>query len=129
MILPITALYGSLCGLLIIVLAVQVVRLRRKYKVGIGTGNEHDLKRSIRVHANAIEYIPIALLLLALFEANHGNQYLSHSMGFLLVLGRVLHAQGLGSSPGTSFGRFWGTLFTWLVIIVLSVANLIMFFE
>ncbi len=129
MLFPITALYGSLCGLLVIVLAAQVVRARRKYKIGIGSGNERELERAIRVHSNAMEYIPIALLLLAMFEANKGNIYLAHSMGFLLVLGRVLHAQGLGSNPGTSFGRFWGTFFTWVAIIVISIANLIMFFE
>jgi hypothetical protein len=129
MVLPITALYGSLCGLLIIVLAIQVVRLRRKLKVGIGTGNDYQLKRAIRVHANAIEYIPIALILLALFEANQGNTFLAHGVGMSLVIGRVLHAQGLGSSPGTSFGRFWGTLLTWFVILILSIANLTMFFE
>jgi len=129
MIFPITALYGSLCGLLVIVLAVQVVRKRRLYKIGIGDGNEKSLKRAIRVHSNAMEYIPMALLLLALFEANQGNVYLAHSMGMVLVLGRVLHAQGLGSSPGTSFGRFWGTLLTWISIVVISIANLVMFFQ
>lgn len=125
---PITALYGSLCGLLVLVLAAQVVRQRRRFKIGIGSGSEHSLKRAIRVHSNAIEYIPIALLLLALFEANQGNGYLAHSMGMVLVIGRVLHAQGLGSNPGTSFGRFWGTLLTWLAILVLSIANLSQFF-
>ncbi len=128
MIFPITALYGSLCGILVVVLAAQVVRQRRKFKIGIGSGDERSLERAIRVHSNAMEYIPIALLLLALFEANQGNRYLAHSMGMLLVIGRVLHAQGLGASHGTSFGRFWGTLFTWVAIMVLSVANLVMFF-
>ncbi len=129
MIFPITALYGSLCGILVIVLAFQVVKFRRKFKVGIGAGDERALERAIRVHSNAMEYIPIALLLLALFEANKGNIYIAHSVGVFLFLGRVLHAQGLGKSHGTSFGRFWGTAFTWISIIVLSIANLVMFFS
>ncbi|WP_144395027.1 MAPEG family protein [Pleionea sediminis] len=128
MLFPIAALYGSLCGVLILVLAFQVVRLRRRLKVGIGDGSDHQLKRSIRVHSNAVEYIPTALVLLAFFEANGGFKYLAHVAGMLLVLGRVLHAQGLGSSHGTSFGRFWGTCFTWLSILILSIANLVMFF-
>ncbi|MEE4245558.1 MAG: MAPEG family protein [Kangiellaceae bacterium] len=126
---PITALYGSLCGLLTILLAVQVVRLRRKFRVGIGSGDEKDLERAIRVHSNAMEYIPISLLLLALYEANNGNLMLTHGIGMTLVLGRVLHAQGLGKSQGETFGRFWGTALTWLSIIILSVANLLMFFN
>ncbi|NVJ61264.1 MAG: MAPEG family protein [Gammaproteobacteria bacterium] len=125
---PITALYGSLCALLVLVLAIRVVRQRRQFKIGVGSGDQKQLELSIRVHSNAVEYIPIALILLALFEANNGNSYLAHSMGMLLVIGRVLHAQGLGSSPGVSFGRFWGTLFTWVAILALSVANLSMFF-
>ncbi len=128
MLFPITALYGSLCGVFIIVLAINVVRQRRRLKIGIGHGSDHQLERSIRVHSNAIEYIPIALVLLALFEANQGNSYLAHAMGMVLVIGRVLHAQGLGASHGTSFGRFWGTLFTWISILVLSIGNLVMFF-
>jgi len=125
---PITGLYASLCGLLVLVLAFQVVRQRRRFKIGIGSGSEKSLERAIRVHSNAIEYIPIALLLLAIFESNQGNTYLAHAMGMLLVIGRALHAQGLGSNPGVSFGRFWGTLFTWVSILVLSIANLSLFF-
>ncbi len=129
--LPITSLYASLCGLLIIVLAIQVVKLRRRLKVGIGAGIQEDrsLERAIRVHANAVEYIPIALLLLAFYELNGGNTVLLHAMGMVLVIARGLHAQGLSGSHGTSFGRFWGTALTWLVIVIISLANLFEYFR
>jgi hypothetical protein len=32
----------------------------------------------------------------------------------------VLHAIGLSRSPGVSFGRFWGTLGSWCVILAAS---------
>jgi len=43
-----------------------------------------------------------------------------HASGILLVTSRVLHAWGLSHSPGRTFGRFYGTAGTWLVIIGLS---------
>ena len=124
----ITSLYASLCGILILALAIRVVYLRRKNKVGIGNGGVDDLRRAVRVHANAIEYIPIALILMAALELNGVNGWLMHALGSLLVLSRLLHAQGLSGSPGVSFGRFWGTLVTWIVIIISVVANLVQFF-
>lgn len=124
----ITSLYASLCGLLILMLAVRVVYLRRKNKVGIGSGGVNDLRRAVRVHANAIEYIPIVLILMAALELNGVNGWLMHVLGSLLVVSRLLHAQGLSGSPGVSFGRFWGTLITWAVIIISAVANIWQFF-
>jgi hypothetical protein len=32
----------------------------------------------------------------------------------------VLHAVGLSGSAGVSFGRFWGTLGTWILLLVLA---------
>ena len=124
----ITSLYASLCGILILALAIRVVYLRRKNKVGIGNGGVDDLRRAVRVHANAIEYIPIVLILMAALELNGVNGWLMHVLGSLFVLSRLLHAQGLSGSPGVSFGRFWGTLVTWIVIIISVVANLVQFF-
>ena len=100
------------------------MKLRRKNKVGIGSGGEQALEQAIRVHANAIEYIPMALLLIAFFELNGGSIYLVHLFGAVLVVARLLHAQGLSSTIGKSKGRYFGALFTFLVILFCSLANL-----
>ena len=60
--------YAGLLGLLFIFLTLRIVRMRWKYKVGIGDGGEHVLAKAIRVHSNFIEYVPLALLLLYLVE-------------------------------------------------------------
>jgi uncharacterized membrane protein YecN with MAPEG domain len=117
----ITSLYAALSGLLILVLAWRVVEVRGSAKVGLGDGGNETLQRRIRVHANAVETIPIALILLALAEAGGTPAWGLHLAGAALVVSRVLHAQGLSSSPHRSFGRFWGTLVSWLVILGLSV--------
>jgi uncharacterized membrane protein YecN with MAPEG domain len=40
-----------------------------------------------------------------------------HLMGIALTLGRILHAWGLSTSPGESFGRAAGTTLTWLTLL------------
>jgi uncharacterized membrane protein YecN with MAPEG domain len=115
-----TGLYAGLCGLLFIWLSWKVIVERRRSKVGLGDGGDADLQRAIRVHANFIEYTPFALLLLLLAEMTAANALLVHGFGIALVLARVLHAQGLGSTAGYSRGRYFGTLGTWLIIAGLS---------
>ena len=44
--------------------------------------------------------------------------------GIALVLGRVLHATGLSRTAGTSNGRLFGTLLTWLAIAAMALVLL-----
>ncbi|HJU25752.1 MAG TPA: MAPEG family protein [Rhodanobacteraceae bacterium] len=120
----ITGLYAALGALLIVVLAVRVVWLRNTQKVGIGTGGNERLARAVRTHANAIEYLPIALLLLLILEMDQTQPWLLHLFGIVLILGRVLHAIGLSNSPGLSFGRAAGITLTLLVILVMALLKL-----
>ncbi len=115
----ITLLYAGLAGLLLLALSFQVVGLRRKHRVGLGTGDQPALERAVRVHANFCEYVPIALLLLLVLELSTVvSDLLLHLLGAALIIGRLLHARGLSRSAGTSKGRFIGTLLTWLMLAV-----------
>lgn len=121
---PITALYAALISLLFLACALQVVRQRRRSKVGIGDGGDPQLGCAIRVHGNLSEYAPIALLLMLLYELNGGVPWVLHLLGGGFVLVRLAHAAGLGSSSGASKGRMIGTAGTWAVIVVLALLNL-----
>jgi uncharacterized protein len=121
----VTAIYAALCGILTIVLSARVVFFRRAHKVGIGLADNKDLERRVRVHANAIENIPIALILLACFESTGGPAWAVHAFGAVLMLSRILHAYGLNKTVRPTFGRVWGTLGTWLVILGLAIALLV----
>ncbi len=123
---PITALYASLLGFLLVGLAFRVILLRRSEKVGYGDADIKPLRKAIRVHANATENIPIALILIYFAEVSTQSPWLIHLLGSFLLLGRLVHAQGLGHSLGYSLGRFYGTLITWLVIIFSGLVNLFM---
>ena len=123
---PITALYTSLCAILIIGLAFNVVRQRRANKVGIGDKDVEPLALAVRSHGNAIEYIPIALFLILVLELNGAQAPLLHGLGSALIVARVMHGWGLSHSRGASFGRVYGTVVTWIVILGAAAANLYM---
>ena len=125
--LPVTGLYAALCGLIVVVLVFRIVGLRRKFRVGIGDGGQKPLAQAIRVHGNAVETMPIALILLATFEASGGLHWIVHSFGAALVLGRLMHMMGLSSSIGITFGRFWGMILTLTTITGLAIANILAF--
>jgi len=124
---PILALYSGILGLLLVYLSLNVAMNRKKFKIGIGDGDNKDLARLIRVQANFTEYVPTALILLAVFESNHGHAIVAHIAGGVLVLGRLLHAYGLGKTVKVSFGRAVGMVLTWLSILGLAGMNIYYF--
>lgn len=109
----ITGIYVALSTILVIGLALAVSMRRRTVRVGLGSGGDSTLLQRIRAHANALENLPLALLLLLCLELGQAQPLLLHGFGSALILGRLLHASGLWHSAGISFGRFYGTLLTW----------------
>lgn len=121
---PITGLYAALGALLILTLAARVIGLRNTRKVGIGSGGDEQLARAIRAHANASEYLPIALILLLLLELCQTRPALLHLFGIVLIVARVLHAIGLSAKSGYSLGRFLGAAIT--IVVILAMALLLL---
>ena len=64
----ITATYVAVLALLYAVLSLQVVRLRRRNRVGFGDGGNTALRGAIRAHAHFAEYVPIIVLMAAMLE-------------------------------------------------------------
>lgn len=120
MFLPVTSLYAGLATLLIIGLAARIPPMRRRYRVGIHSGQNETLARAIRVHGNAVENVPLGLLLLALLELQDVSATLLYVTGGVLMAGRLIHAWGLGRSAAYSPGRFWGTVLTWLSLLTMA---------
>lgn len=127
--LTITGLYASILGLIILWLCYNVVKFRRGKRVDIGDGGDAIGIRHIRAQQNAVEYIPIALILFAVLEINGGNHWLLHGIGIALVIARLIHPGGLINGKGATFGRFYGTLITWLVILLLAGLNIFTFIK
>lgn len=95
---PITALYAALLAPLFILLSARVIRIRRKSRVPIGDGGDAMLLRHMRVQANFAEYVPFALLLMALAEGLNTPAALLHALGIGLLAGRLLHAYGVSQA-------------------------------
>ena len=105
-------------------LAWPITVQRKRKKIGLGDGGDIELQRAIRVHANFVEYVPLALLMLLLIEQQGVSNLVVHGFGLALIFSRLLHASGLSRSGGYSFGRFYGTLGTWLVMIGLALISI-----
>ncbi|WDE03543.1 MAPEG family protein [Thalassomonas viridans] len=125
----ITGFYAGLLTLLLLVFSVNVIRMRLKFKVGLGQGSEDQrpLSKAVRIHGNFVEYMPLSLFLMAVYEAGGGNAGLLHVLGAVLVLGRIFHAMGLNKSIGTTRERQIGMLSTFIVMLVLAVENIRLF--
>jgi len=116
----ITGLYAAIVALMVVIFAIRVTLRRRAIKVGIGNGGDAVLAQRIRVHANAAEYVPLALILLLILELNQTQPLLLHVFGCMLIAGRLLHAYGLSSSPALTPGRAIGMVLTWAVIAIMA---------
>lgn len=113
-------IYLALALLLVLLLAARVSWLRTLRKVPLGDGGLPELAKAIRAHANAVEYLPLGLLGLAVLEWDQLAPSTLHLLGTGLLAGRVLHAWGLSRHRGPSFGRAAGTLLTWLVMLAMA---------
>ena len=117
----VTPLYAALLGLLLLVLGLNVTRLRRRHNVLTGDGGRDDVARAMRVQANFVEYVPLTLLLLFMLEMSRQPVWLLHLLGAALFVGRVLHAWGYLLTPRLTFGRAVGICLTWIVLAVTAV--------
>lgn len=122
----VTALYASICALLIVFLSLKVIRLRREHRVMLGDGDHADLKAAIRIQGNATEYIPITLILMLLLEWAGAFWWLIHIAGITLVTGRLIHASALKESNVKR--RVLGMKITFYLIIALSALNIFYLF-
>lgn len=123
----IAGLYVALTTLVVLALAARVMWLRNARGVGLGTGGDAALTRAIRAHANAVEYVPLALLMLVALALADVRPLWLHVLGITLVVARVLHAAGLSSNPGRSFGRVVGAGLTMLVMLAMAVMLVVRF--
>lgn len=93
--LPITSITAAILAVLITAMSLGVSLRRNSLQVAVGDGGDHDLKRRIRAHANAIETVPLGLLLLLLVELADFVSLFVWLVAGLLLAGRLAHAVGM----------------------------------
>lgn len=125
MTLTVTAIAAALLGLWHVKLSLGVISLRRHLKVSIGDGGHEELQRAIRAQANNSEYVPISLILLLCLELNNAPIWLTGLLATALVIGRVMHAQGIRTAAASFRPRVLGMQLTLYPIALLGIANLL----
>ncbi len=119
-----TAIIASVLTILFIKLSFAVIGLRRKNRVGLGSGGHEDLERAIRAQGNFAEYVPFGILLIACLELNGAPWWLVALPGLALILGRLIHAKGMQVPPPDFSQRVLGMKLTFTTLIVLVALNL-----
>ncbi|NQY63564.1 MAG: MAPEG family protein [Alteromonadaceae bacterium] len=122
--LVITGFYASLLAIILVGFTVNIIKLRFKFRVGLGDGEQKPLIKAIRIHGNFVEYIPLAIILLAVYELNGADNLWLHIFGITLVVGRLLHSVGLTKTVGASLPRQIGVISTIIVLVVLAILNI-----
>ena len=119
----VTSIIAAVLAIIFIKLSFTVIGLRRKNKVGLGSGGHEDLERAIRTQGNFAEYVPIGIILIACLELNGAPWWLVVIPGIALIIGRLIHATGMNTPPPDFSRRVLGMKFTFLTLVVLIVLN------
>lgn len=117
--------YAALLALLFVALSIRVIKSRRRERVAIGDGDNPRLRRSIGVHNNFAQYVPLALLLLAFVELAAAPILMVHILCLMLLVGRCVHAYGVSQESENFRFRTLGMRLTFATIALASVYLLV----
>lgn len=123
----ITILYAGVLGLMAAVLSATCGVYRGKAGISAGDGGDAELAMRMRRHANFVENVPLALILIALLEMQAVSGIAVHGLCAALVVGRFLHAWAF-SQGVMSPVRGIGAGLTLLTIVVTSIWGVVEFF-
>lgn len=119
-----TAIYAAILALMMLGLSYYVTVLRASTGISINDGGNSALSERIRRHGNFIEVVPLAVIVLALAEANGMGTAFVHASGAVLVLARIIHPLGISHDKAATFPRIAGGLGTTIAILI-PVASLL----
>jgi uncharacterized membrane protein YecN with MAPEG domain len=123
-VLLVTSIIAAVLTIVFVKLSFAVIGLRRKNKVGLGSGGHDDLERAIRAQGNFAEYVPFGIILIACLELNGAPWWLVAIPGITLIIGRLFHAKGINEPPPNFSNRVRGMKFTFNTLITLVMLNL-----
>lgn len=118
MTLPITSLYAAVLAVIFLVLTMQVIKARSAAGISILHGDDMNLAMKIRIHGNFAEFVPLALILLALAEISGSNALALNVAGAALVVSRILIPFGLDIERFNHPVRIIGNLGTHIAIVI-----------
>ena len=120
----VTSLVAAVLTAIFIKLSFEVISLRKKNRVGLGSGGHEDLERAIRAQGNFAEYVPFGIILMACLELNGAPWWLVAIPGVALIIGRLIHAVGINTPPPDFSKRVLGMKLTFATLLALVAFNL-----
>jgi len=82
-------------GLILLILAINVSRLRIKNQIGRGDGGNIDLIKAIGAHANGTEQVPIFGLIILSLEFTAATSVMLGLLVVSFTASRLFHAYGI----------------------------------
>lgn len=101
-------LYAALNALILLWLTTATALVRRRHMVLIGDGGVAHLGRIMRGHANAVENIPVMLVLLGFAAALGAPAMAIHVLGAAFTFGRAVHAWHFAHAQAAQWQRAAG---------------------
>lgn len=123
----ITAFWAGVLAIIFVLMSGWVVAGRLQTDTLFGNGND-TLTRRVRAQANFSEYVPFALLVIALLEAQGASHTLIQILCIVLVVARLLHPVGMLAAKNSApqfICRGGGIFATFAVIFVAAVLLII----
>ncbi|MGB3313859.1 MAG: MAPEG family protein [Albidovulum sp.] len=118
MTLEVTGLYAAVLALMMIALQILAIAARAKHEVLFGDAGEMRMILPIRRHGNFVEHVPMALIVMALAEAQGLSGAWLHAVGLLLVVSRALHPFGLAETKKVLPIRIAGIVGSWIATLI-----------
>jgi len=115
--LPVTLITTAVLVLWYTFVSISVSFARSTHQVSFGTGQAGSVfNRTVRVHGNAAEYLPLFLFTLALLEYHGLRSEVLYVLAGLFIVGRVLHRSAMLGGSVTK--RIWAMQLTlWPLVI------------
>ena len=123
----ITAVYAAIFALIFVALSGWIVAGRVRGNALFGDGGNQELQKKIRIQANFAEYVPFALLLIALLEARGAGPVFINLLLIVLLVARTAHRIGMLAPQNSpqQFGCRGGGIAATLGVIVVTALALI----
>lgn len=116
----VSALYAVLGALLLLKFSTEVVKLRSQYRIAYGDGGFSELQNALRIQSNALEFIPITIVLLLFMEMNGAFTWMIHICGILAIAARLMQYYGFHYHLANWRRLGFSTSLFTLVLIVLA---------
>lgn len=120
----ITATYAAVLAFFYVAMSFYVIATRARTDTLLGDGDNIDMLVAMRRHGNLAEYMPFAILMMALAEILGMGATWLHVSGIALVAGRVIHPFGVAAKSPLA-PRVIGVLATFAAMLIPAVSILI----